>query len=141
MSIVPRRSLYDLDSVFDHGWAPLARHFQDFSSFSPKVDVREGKGLYAISIELPGVKKENVHVHLDQGILSVEAENFQESTEEEGAEVIRQERRYGKFYRSFDLGSGVQESDISAKFDDGVLYLGVPKHEQRREAAKKVKIE
>ncbi len=130
MSLIPRSSLFDLDRFFDDSWssfqAPVARN-QAASALAPRVDVRDTEGAYEISAELPGVKKEDVHVHLNDGVLTIEAESRQEDTEEKNGRIIRQERRYGKFVRSFDLGKQVHEGDITASFDNGVLKLTAPK--------------
>ena len=69
---------------------------------------------------------------MKEGVLTLEAKSSQskssiEGSEEEGGTVLRCERRYGKFMRSFNLGTDVQESDIKASFSDGVLTLLVPK--------------
>ena len=95
--------------------------------FTPRVDIKEHDGHYEISAELPGVKKEDLHITLEEGILTIEAESRQESKEEKEGRVIRQERRYGKFTRSFNLGGNVSEEDISANFDNGILTITAPK--------------
>ena len=74
-----------------------------------------------------GVDKKDIHVHVKDGVLTLEAETNQESKEEEEGKLIRQERRYGKYMRSFNLGTDVHEADINASFTDGVLKLKAPK--------------
>ena len=95
--------------------------------FAPRVDIKDVDEHYEITAELPGVAKEDIHVHVKDGILTLEAETTQEDKEEKEGKVIRQERRYGKFMRSFNLGTDVHEADIKASFTDGILTLQAPK--------------
>ncbi|MAT93220.1 MAG: heat-shock protein Hsp20 [Halioglobus sp.] len=126
MSLIPRSNLFDIDRFFNDSWPQMSR--SDTSTFfAPRVDIAEKDGHYEITAELPGVSKEDIHVHVRDGILTLEAETTQEDKEEEKGKLIRQERRYGKFMRSFNLGPDVQESDIKASFKDGVLTLEAPK--------------
>ena len=81
------------------------------------------EGKYEITADLPGVDKDDLSVTLDNGVLTIEASTEEEKTEEEDGKVIRKERRSGKFMRSFNLGADVKESDINAKFKNGVLKL------------------
>jgi len=125
MSLIPRSSFFNFDDVFDGFFAPANKEGNGF--FAPRIDVKETDTSYEVSAELPGVKKDDIHVTLNNGVLTIEAESKDESKEEKDGKVIRQERRYGKFMRSFNVGSGVQESDIKANFEDGVLSLSAPK--------------
>ncbi len=143
MSLVPRNRLFDIDSFFSPHFSnalwPSAES-KDMTSFSPRVDIKDKKDSYEITAELPGIKKDDIHVNLENGILSLQAETKQESKEEEDGKIIRQERRYGTFYRSFDLGAQVQESDIHAEFNDGVLTIEAPKHKEGEVQSKRINI-
>ena len=126
MSLVPRSSLFDIDRFFGDQWPRTSdRELGEF--FAPRVDIKEADDHYEITAELPGVPRENIQVHVHDGILTLEAESTQEDKEEKEGRVIRQERRYGKFMRSFNLGTEVHEEDIKASFNDGVLRLEAPK--------------
>ena len=126
MSLIPRKSMFDLDRFFEDQWPGLSE--SDMGNFfAPRVDIKEADNHYEITAELPGVAKEDIHVHVKDGILTLEAEASQEDKEEREGKVIRQERRYGKYLRSFNLGSDVHEEDIKASFKDGVLKLQAPK--------------
>lgn len=92
-----------------------------------KVDVKEQDKQYAIHAELPGIKKEDIHVHVDGPVVSISAERKEEKQMKEGERVLRTERTYGKVSRSFQLGQDVDESAATAKFVDGVLELTLPK--------------
>ena len=126
MSLMPRNNLFDIDRFFNDSW-PQATDSHTGKFFSPRVDIRDVDDHYEITAELPGVAREDIHVHVKDGILTLEAETRQEEKEEKEGKVIRQERRYGKFMRSFDLGNDVEEADIKASFEDGVLKLQAPK--------------
>ncbi len=126
MSLIPRSNLFDIDRFFNDSWPQVAES-QAGTFFAPRVDIQEREDHYEITAELPGVDKNDIHVHVKDGILTLEAEAKQESEEKEKGKVIRQERRYGKFMRSFNLGADVHEDDIKASFKDGVLTLAAPK--------------
>jgi len=104
------------------------------------VDIKELEKHYEITAELPGVNKDDVHITLEDGVLSITAEIEQENKEEEEGKVIRQERRYGKYMRSFTLGNNVQDSDISANFKDGVLTLTAPKASEEEPQKRRIEI-
>ena len=126
MSLVPRSNLFDIDRFFADSW-PVPAESRAGAFFAPKVDIREVDDHYEITAELPGVKKDDIHVHVRDGILTLEAETSQEDKEEKEGRIIRQERRYGRFMRSFNLGADVHEADIKASFKDGILKLQAPK--------------
>jgi HSP20 family protein len=126
MSLIPRNNLFDIDRFFNDSW-PQAVESQTGTFFAPRVDIKEVDDHYEITAELPGVAREDIHVHVKDGILTLEAETSSEDKEEKGGKVIRQERRYGKFMRSFNLGADVEEADIKASFTDGILTLQAPK--------------
>jgi HSP20 family protein len=92
-----------------------------------KVDVSEQESKYIVRAELPGIKKEDIHVQIDGPVVSISAERKQEKDVKEGERVLRSERYFGKVSRSFQLGSDIDESTASAKFNDGVLDLTLPK--------------
>ena len=140
MSLIPRDSLFDLDNLFNHFWSPAVSKEMTADFFSPRVDIKEKKGKYQITADLPGVDKDHLSVTLDNGVLTIEASTEEEKTEEEDGNVIRKERRSGKFMRSFNLGSSVKDSDINAKFKNGVLKLTVPKAEEQVVEPKKIEV-
>lgn len=128
MTLLPRRSIFDFDRFFDDFYTPIRREEDAAGSFfTPRVDIVERDSNYEITADIPGVKKEDLHVMLDNGVLTIEAETRQEDKEEKEGKVIRQERRYGKYSRSFNLGDDVHQEDIKASFEDGVLTLTAPK--------------
>ena len=92
-----------------------------------KVDVTEDNHAYKVKAELPGVKKEDINVSIDGSQISINAEVKKEHEEKDGERVLRSERYYGKFSRSFALSQDVDESTAQAKYSDGVLELILPK--------------
>jgi HSP20 family protein len=92
-----------------------------------KVDVAEKNGAYVVSAELPGVKKEDIHVSIDGAQVTLEAEVKREKEASKDERVLHSERLYGKLTRSFTLPQEVDESKAEAKFRDGVLELTLPK--------------
>ncbi|MCB7304684.1 Hsp20/alpha crystallin family protein [Bariatricus massiliensis] len=98
-----------------------------------KTDVRETDGVYELSIELPGFKKEDVSAKLDNGYLTINASRNEEKEEKkEQDKYIRRERYTGQCTRSFYVGEGVKQEDIQAKFEDGILRLKVPKADAKQ---------
>lgn len=92
-----------------------------------KMDVKEDEKTYTVHAEIPGVNKEDIHVHVDGDTVSIAAEVRRESEQKEGEKMLHSERYYGKVYRSFTLGQDVDENGAKAKFDNGVLELTLPK--------------
>ena len=92
-----------------------------------KMDVKEADGQYLVKAEIPGVKKDDIHVTIDGNRVSISAEVKQEKEEKEGGRVIRCERSYGMASRSFNLADEVDQSKAQAKYTDGVLELTLPK--------------
>ncbi len=105
----------------------------------PAVDISESEGEYLIKAELPGVKKEDIKVTLQEGVLTIQGERKQEK-EEKGRKYHRIERSYGTFMRSFTLPDSADDSKVSAEFKDGLLSLHVPKSEKAKPKAIEVKV-
>jgi HSP20 family protein len=92
-----------------------------------KVDVAEKNGAYVVSAELPGVRKEDIHITVDGAQVTLEAEVKREKEAAQDERVLHRERVYGKLTRSFTLPQEVDEASAEAKFKDGVLELTLPK--------------
>ncbi|HWV18770.1 MAG TPA: Hsp20/alpha crystallin family protein [Rhodocyclaceae bacterium] len=92
-----------------------------------KIDVKAQAQGYQVHAELPGVRKEDIHVDIDGSVVSISAERRQEREIKEGERILRTERHFGKVARSFDLGTEIDEAAASAKYSDGVLELTLPK--------------
>ncbi len=94
---------------------------------SVKIDVKEQEKAFVVHAEMPGIKKEDIHVVIDGPAVSISAERKQEKEVKEGERVLRTERYFGKVSRSFQLGQDIDDSAASARFTDGVLELTLPK--------------
>ena len=106
-----------------------------------KTDVREHEEGYEIDIDLPGFKKEEINLELQNGYLTVSAAKGVDKTEEKKGKLIRQERFAGAMQRSFYVGDGLTEEDIKAAFNNGVLSLTVPKKSAKIPEKKTIMIE
>jgi HSP20 family protein len=141
MTLIPRGNFFDSDRFLNEFFSPTQREGESTSNFfAPRVDIKELEDHYEITAELPGISKDNIHITLDNGVLTLEAETQSENKEEQAGKVIRQERRYGKFMRSFNLGEDVHQEDISASFTDGVLALKAPKHKEQTPPQRRTEI-
>ena len=105
----------------------------------PVVDIKENKDEFAVFAELPGMKKEDVHITFSDGKLVIEGERKKEQEEKE-ANYHRVERSYGKFCRTFQLPSGIQANKIAADFKDGILKVKLPKSEEVKPKEIEVKV-
>ena len=94
---------------------------------SIKMDVREQKESYLVHAEIPGVKKEDIHVVIEGNQVAISAEAKQEKELREGERVLRSERSFGQVSRAFQLGHDIDDTLATAKFNDGVLELTLPK--------------
>ena len=108
-------------------------------SWSPAVDISESKDSYVIHAELPGVKKDEVKITMQDNIVTIRGEKKAENEKKE-ENYHRVERTYGMFERSFTLPGPVKNENIEAKFDDGVLSIVLPKTEEAREKVIDVKV-
>ena len=95
-----------------------------------RTDVHEHDDHYEVDIDLPGFKKDELTLSLENGFLTVSAAKNLDRNQERNGKVVRQERYSGSLQRSFYVGENLTEADIKAKYENGVLSLTVPKKEQ-----------
>jgi len=108
------------------------------ASWSPKVDVYETQESYVLNAELPGLKKEEINIDVNDNILTINGEKkFEEKVEKDS--YVRVERNYGSFSRSFTLSDDVNTESIQASYKEGVLELTLPKKEEAK--PKEIKVE
>jgi HSP20 family protein len=107
--------------------------------WAPRVDIAETDKEFVIKAEIPEVRKEDVKVTVDDGVLTIRGQRKQE--EENGKKFHRVERYYGSFTRSFTLPNNVDETHVKASFKDGMLKLHVQKTEEVKPKAIEVKVE
>ena len=103
-----------------------------------RVDVKETGEAYQVDAEIPGVKREDIHVEIEGNEVSIAAEVKQEKEAKDGERVLRTERFYGKVERRFALPQEIDEAKANAKFENGVLALTLPK--KQTVAAKRLDI-
>ncbi|MCD6059766.1 MAG: Molecular chaperone (small heat shock protein) [Moraxellaceae bacterium] len=107
----------------------------------PAVDILERKDRYVLKVELPEVKKEDVKVAVDNGVLTISGERHMEvDDEDQGSQHRRVERLYGSFSRSFTLPEEADENGIDASYKDGMLTLSIPKIAKPEPRAIEVKV-
>lgn len=92
-----------------------------------KVDVRETDKIYTVQAEVPGVRKEDIHVSLDGNVVTLRAEVKQQDSTEKDEKVLRSERYFGAVSRSFQLPVDIDQAQARAKYDNGVLTMTLPK--------------
>ena len=135
----------EIDRWFGEDWFGLNQYWDDISSdtmasnWTPAVDIEEKDGKIILKAELPGVKKEDIHVELKNGYLTVRGERTIEH-EEKKKNYQRIERSHGSFERSFIIPGEVKEKDIHARFKDGVLELTMPVPELKNRKTLEIKV-
>lgn len=103
-----------------------------------KTDIKETDGGYELTVDLPGLKKDDVKAELNDGYLTISAENSTSNDEkDDNGKYICRERYSGSYSRSFYVGDNITEADISAKFENGTLKLDIPKKDALPEKQKK----
>lgn len=114
------------DDVFRRFFKPM-RWEGEGGPLEIRLDVEEGEQAYTVKAEIPGVKKEDISVQVEGNTVSISAESKREEEVKEKGKLLRSERYYGSLYRSFTLGQDIDRDAASAKYEDGVLTLTLPK--------------
>ena len=134
MMLMPRRnySLFDdlfRDDFFDKKMPSLM-----------KTDIKEMKDKYQLEVDLPGYKKENINLELEEGYLKISAK-VEEKKDDEESNYLHKERYYGECTRSFYVGEDIKEEEISAEFNNGILKIDIPKKDEEETVPEKRQIE
>ena len=145
------RSLIVVDPEFvTDSWNNFFRDFGTFenslfkantqktSGFQPTCDITEAKDHYMVTLDIPGIAKENLNIEIENQKLKISGEKVQEITDKEDDKKIYFERSFGKFTRTFNLPPEVKSDDIQAHYQDGVLKVAIPK--TKKEEPKKITI-
>ena len=113
------------------------------ASHEMKTDVRETDSGYEVDIDLPGFKKDEINIQLDNGYLSISAaKGLDKDEQDKEGKYIRKERYAGSMSRSFYVGNAITQDDIKAKYESGILRLSVPKKAAEEiESANRIAIE
>ena len=125
------------DAFFNAASAPM-QAMQKMSPTLMRTDIKETDGGYELTIDLPGFKKDEIHLALDHGYLTISAEKSMEKDKEnEKGKMLRQERYSGVMQRSFYIGDHLSEEDVKASYESGVLHIKFPKKEALKAPEKK----
>ena len=135
-----------VDNMFDRWMAPFDRDF--FSRMDPflasthkelmRTDIKENGEGYELEVDLPGYKKEDVTVSLENGYLTITAsKGLEEENKDKKGHIIRQERYSGTLSRSFYVGENITHEEIRGKYENGVLTICVPKKDETKKVPEK----
>lgn len=124
-----------MDDFFnDTNWLGYEPAYSKSTANLMKTDIKEQENSYEMKIDLPGFKKEDLKLQLKDGYLTIAAaHNENKDEKDKSGKVVRQERYTGSMQRSFYVGETVKQSDITAKFENGVLALNIPKVDPKKE--------
>ena len=136
------------ENLFDDDWMDFAFDRDFWGGKNPlygknaknimKTDIREHDGGYELDVDLPGFKKDEINVELEEGYLTISAaKGLDKDEQDKKGKYIRRERYAGAMQRSFYVGDAVTQEDIKAKFEDGILKLSIPKKDAKAVETKK----
>ena len=144
MNLVPRNQILDFDSLFNdffHGFrSPMLKSDNSETVVGMRVDVHESDNQYEIHADLPGVKKNDINIILENDVLTISASKNTETEKKKKGKVVWRERSSGSISRSFTVYPGTTEKDIKADFSDGVLTVTVPKQKKQTASPKSHRI-
>ena len=134
------------ENLFDDDWFDFDRDF--WGKKNPlygknaknimKTDIREHDTGYELDVDLPGFKKDEINIELENGYLTISAaKGLDKDEQDKKGKYIRKERYAGAMQRSFYVGDAVTQEDIKAKFEDGILKLSIPKKDAKAVETKK----
>ena len=131
------------EDLFDNFMKDFPFLYGKPASHEMKTDVRETDSGYEVDIDLPGFKKDEINIQLDNGYLSISAaKGLDKDEQDKEGKYIRKERYAGSMSRSFYVGNAITQDDIKAKYESGILRLSVPKKAAEEiESAKRIAIE
>jgi HSP20 family protein len=118
---------------------PRGKETMIVADWTPSVDITETEGAYQITAEIPDVKKDDVKITLEDGVLTIQGQRKQEQ-EQQSTKYHRIERSYGSFARTFSLPDVIEVEKVKAEFKDGVLHLHLPKSEKAKPKTIEVKV-
>jgi len=127
----PRKTL-NLFEKFFNGALDECCHEPEFQNMRFNADIVEEKDKYLLHADLPGLTEKEVKIELEDGYLTISGERKSEKKENNDGEVLRSERYYGKFQRSFRLGNNVEIDKVKASFKNGELTINLPKSEKAK---------
>jgi HSP20 family protein len=144
MTLVRVKPIREYDNLHNS----IKQYFDDYSSFkpsinanafTPKIDVSEKDSQLIIEAEVPGIKKEDLKITLQDNILTIEGEK-KNSSNSEDREYFRTERSFGAFKRSFTLSDDIDSEKVNAKFENGVLIIALSKLDEKAPVEKVIEV-
>jgi len=147
MSILKRTENYPawsnfFNEFFNRDWMDWTnRNFSDTNTTLPSVNIKEDNDGYEIEMAAPGFSKKDFKIELFHGVLTISSEKKVENETQEGQQFTRREFSYQSFNRSFTLPHTVDNEHISARYENGILKILVPKKEEaRKKLARKIDV-
>ena len=135
-----RNNLFPETRFFDEFMRPFFAPMTTMTNERMSVDVRDMGDSFLLEAEIPGANRENLHVDMNDGVLTISAEWNSEKKDEEKNDYIINERRYGSISRSFTV-ENVREDEITAEYTDGVLKLTLPKKTPETKVSRRIEIQ
>jgi len=128
-----------MDDVLQNGWGKILADDHGVQAFVP-VNIKETDAAYELHVVAPGLKKEDFKINLEQDILTISFEHKEESKEQQEGKWLRNEYRFRSFKRSFTMNDKVNAAGISAKYNDGVLFITLPKKETAEQTSQQINV-
>jgi len=117
------------------------RHFSNTNTTLPSVNIKENTDEFLVEVAAPGLKKIDFNIEVENDTLTISSEKQLENEEKEGERVTKREFSYQSFTRSFSLPVLVERENITAKYEDGILNITIPKKEEAKpQPPKKIEI-
>lgn len=119
--------------------------FKDFpaapanSNFMPRVEITEDRDNFYLNLEMPGIKKEDIKINIENNVLTIKGNKNQTYNKEE-KNLVMNERYYGEFSRSFNISKDIKIENIDAQYNDGVLNITLPKVEEAKPVVKEIAV-
>lgn len=125
----------DINRILERNQQPGDNQELANNSWQPTVDIKEDKDKFTLRADVPGVDPKDIEVSMDNGLLTIEGKR-EDKHEEKDDNYVRIERISGRFYRQFNLPQSADEDNISARSNNGVLEITIPKTSSKKDAKK-----
>ena len=131
----------DFDNMFQGFFRPLTQNGTlAEGSRMPAIDIEESEDNFILMADLPGFNKDEINISFHDGMLEINAEHHEESEKKQKEGNVIKERHFGSFFRRINFGKNIDDKDIAAKYDKGVLELTIPKMADVEKEVKKIQI-
>jgi len=138
MNVVKRNYSNGYPVIMDQFFKDILGGTQYTQKTVPPVNIKETEQLFTIALVAPGLKKEDFSIEVDNGLLTISYKAEAEKTETQDGKYTRKEFTQNSFKRAFTLPENVNEADINAAYQDGILNITLPKKEEADKPAKRV---